>query len=195
GFRQIDKGVADELDGYVALPINRLLEWKDHQHEVGDLTNGLQSAGAPGPDLRGDIVHDRHAQPFYPLSEPEIEVREIDDAQGAGPGLTRRRHHSSHDRERLWDLADGLGQSGHGETSIVSDQLSPGRGKLWPAESADNDRGVEKPQFACEGPGVQIAGRLATRQHEAGQGVGRWNRAASRGALTRIESTCRARIC
>src|SRR6476620_4008776 len=72
------------LHRYACLTIDRFLEWKDHEHTVGDLTHRFHPAAAPGPELRRDVVDDRHAQATDGARETEIEVRKVDGDEHVG---------------------------------------------------------------------------------------------------------------
>ena len=86
--------------------------------------------------------------------------------------------------EPLRELADRLGQAGHREAAIISNQLAAGGSKLRPAKTARTNGGIELTKFAQERAGVQVAGRLAARQHEArAQGAGRLKSGGSAGMI------------
>ena len=79
--------------------------------------------------------------------------------------------------------------------AIVRNQLAAGGGELRPADAANVNRGIERAELAGQRAGVEVAGRLAARQHEArGQGAGRVNRAGSSGGLIAMTLTRRSSI-
>ena len=70
--------MADEGHGDARPLVDRLLEGKDHQH-VGDVPLDLTDPPTlPGPDLRRDVIRDRHASALQLAGEAEVEARVVD---------------------------------------------------------------------------------------------------------------------
>ena len=191
--RQIDERMADELDRHPAFPIDRFLERKDHQDPIRDPTDRLQPAGTPGPDLRADVIDDRHAELLDGRREAEIEVGRIDDDERVGTLGARRRDQAAQCGKRTRHFRNRFRQPGDGDVAIVVDQAAPGGFELRAAEAGDGQRWLERAQLAGQRAGIEIAGGFTARQQKPNaQEAGRLNSAGSIGVLNWTSVTFRS---
>src|SRR6185436_10824359 len=86
-----------------------------------------------------------------------------------------------------------LGEAGHGDAAVVVEELTSGCREARTTEPGNGRARSECLELARERARVQIAGRLAARQHQAkGQGDGRWKSDGLSGALMRMLVTRRS---
>src|SRR5271166_5745796 len=60
---QIGQRVSDELRFDATLAVKLLLEGKNHEHLANVLPNEFDASLFPRPELRADVVNDRHTKP------------------------------------------------------------------------------------------------------------------------------------
>ena len=72
--REVDQRMTDEFDRHAGFAIDRFFEWKNHQHPIGNVANRFQPTLPPRPNLRADVIDDRHAEPVDGGGEPKIEI-------------------------------------------------------------------------------------------------------------------------
>ena len=129
GARQIDERMPDELDGHAGLLVDRRLERKDHEHAIDVAANRLEPPGAPRPELRADVVDDRHAERAASTGSS----RKLKSGKSIATKTSGRRARAAspqacrsmcHDRGRTDERLD---QAGDGEAAIVADEIGAGR--------------------------------------------------------------------
>src|SRR5204863_2096099 len=60
--REIHERVPHEVDRDTGIAVNLFLEREDDEHPIGDLADRFQATRPPRPDLRADVIHDRHSE-------------------------------------------------------------------------------------------------------------------------------------
>ena len=111
----------------------------------------------------------------------------------SGRSASRRRDQPAARRKRSRQLGDRLRQPGDRDVAVIVHERAAGRRELRPAEAGDANGGIEGQQLARQRAGIEIAGRLAAREQEAGaQEAGRLNSAASIGVLIFTSMTRRS---
>ena len=122
--------------------VERLFERKDRQHQIDQRLHRLDASRSPGPELRADVIHDRHAEPAHRGHQSEIEVRIVDEDEDVGPlaraACTRRRIH----RIRVRQHAQDFDEPGDRQPVEVADQPAAGRLEALAAESEGVDSGI-----------------------------------------------------
>src|SRR5258708_3964187 len=104
--RQIEKRMPHKLDRYTTISIDRFLEGKDHEHHVRKPTNCLEPRGAPCPNLRADVVHDRDAEQPDAARQDEVEIRKVDDDEGVRTVAAGGPHQTPHGGQNTRGLPD-----------------------------------------------------------------------------------------
>ena len=165
--RQLEQRMPDERHRHARRFVERRLERKDHQHAIGDALHRLQPAAAPGPELRADVVHDGHAALVQRARGKEIEIGKVDRDEDVGRRLFRRAHQRAIVLPRPGNHAQRFGEAGHREPLEVPHERRAGRAKAIAAEAGDHGAGLELQDLGGQRAGVQIAGRLAARDHHA----------------------------
>ena len=88
---QIHQRVAHECHRNPLTLVERGLEREDRQHLRDESLHRVDVARAPGPQLRADVVDDRHAEPPNRARETEVEVGKVDRDEDVRPlGLRLR---------------------------------------------------------------------------------------------------------
>ena len=114
--------VADELHRHAGAPVDRLLErerspapWRRRRRIVA------HAAGAPGPQLRADVVDHRHAQlRCSARHQAEVEVGKIDGDEDVGTAAAPlRRSASAAAASERGTTRSGFGEAGDGEAAVV----------------------------------------------------------------------------
>src|ERR1039458_1696816 len=77
--------MADKLRLNAALAIKALLEGKDHQHLANVLAHLLDAALLPRPQLRADVVNDRHSAVVQLARQAQVELGKVDEHRGVWP--------------------------------------------------------------------------------------------------------------
>ena len=167
GLRDVEQRMAYPLDRDSGAPVDLFLEGKDDQHAIGDALHGLHPSRAPGPQLRADVVHHRHAEPSHRVCQPEIEVRVIDRHEHVRPGGLGMRQEPAIDRVRAGQHARHLEKARHRQTLKVGNQLGAGAAKPLAAETGNGRGWIDLEKFAGERAGVHVPGRLAAGNHDA----------------------------
>ena len=124
---------------HAAFAIDRLFERKDHQHEIRELADGLDPLGAPGPDLRADVVDDRNAERLDAPRQTKVEIGKIDDDERVGPVGARPRDELAESGIRARNLPDRFRQPRHREVAIVLEEGAARGRELRSAEPADGN--------------------------------------------------------
>jgi hypothetical protein len=158
--RQIDERMADELHVDAGVPVEGFLERKDHQHARHVTLHRPHASGPPRPQLRADVVDDRHAEPTHGSHQPEVEIGKIDGDEDVRPVRPRALRQPPDHRQRSRDDANGLGEAGDRELPEVAEQARAGGAQTRPAEPGDLRLGLPAKDLGGQRPGVQIAGRF-----------------------------------
>ena len=124
--RHVEQRMAHPLDRHTCALVDLDLEGKDDQHAVGDALHRLHPSRPPRPQLRADVVHDRHAELAHRMGEPEIEVGEVDRDEHIGPGFRGVRQESAIDRVGPRQHARHLQQPGDRKALKVGDEARAG---------------------------------------------------------------------
>ena len=85
----------------------------------------------------------------------------------AGALARRRLDQLAIHRVRIGQHAQRLDETGDREAAKVADETAAGGAKVVAAEAEDVNRGILRAESFDERAGVQIAGRLAARQHHS----------------------------
>src|SRR5687767_446014 len=165
--RQVDQRMADEADVDSLLLIERLFEGKDRQHAIDGALHHPDAAGAPGPQLRTHVVDHRDAKLLDAPQQPEVEVGIVDHDQRVRLLLLCRRDQLTHRREGTRDDTQGFGEAGDGQPVEVRYKTAAGSAEPLATEAEYVDVWLTASECGHQGAGVQIARRLAARQHQA----------------------------
>ena len=125
-LRHVEQRMAHPLDRDAGAPVDLLLERKDDQHAVGDALHGLHPSRPPGPQLRADVVDDRHAELAHRVRQPEIEVGKVDRDEHVGPGFRGMRQEPAIDRVGAGQHARHLEEPGDRQALKVGDEARAG---------------------------------------------------------------------
>ena len=162
------KRMTDELHRNAGLAIDRLLERKDRQHAIDEPLHRLQPAGPPGPELRADVVDDRNAERVERLPSRKLKSGKSIGDEHVGPP-----------RARLRDELPVAVRHVRGSTRSTSDEAGHAVAPRYrrsarapaPRAAGRRSRRRRRPGSARaardERAGIEIAGRLAARDHHA----------------------------
>ena len=164
--RQLEQRMAHEAHVHALRAIQRLLEREDHQHPIDQRLHRLHAARAPRPQLRADVVDDRDAQRLDGAHQPEVEIGIVDEDQHVGPLFARGRHELLIGGPGSRQHLQRLGEAGDREPPEVGDQPRARAGELFAAEPERLEFRVASPQRFDERAGIEVAGRLAARNHD-----------------------------
>ena len=78
--------MTDKLHFDAGLPVKFFFEGKDDQHLVDELSDLLDAARTPCPNLRADVVNDRRARLLQSFCEPKVEIGKVNE-DGGGRGI------------------------------------------------------------------------------------------------------------
>ena len=163
---QFDQRMADEPHRHASLLVERLLEREDRQHPIDEPLHRLHAAGPPRPQLRADVIDHRHAEPLDGAHQAEIEIRVVNHDQRvrlASPrGFGQEPQHAPRARQH----GQGFGEPGHRQAMKVGDQFGAGGLQPFTAETEHFEVGFTATQGGDQRAGVEIARRLAARDHE-----------------------------
>src|ERR1019366_4968970 len=84
GLRQIRQRMADEFSLNAVLAVEGLFKGEDDQHLVDVFLHQLDALFLPRPELRAYEKDDGNAEPMELLSQPEMDVWEVDENGHAG---------------------------------------------------------------------------------------------------------------
>ena len=155
----------DERDRHAGLLVERHLEGKDHQHAIDEPSDALDPRAPPRPELRADVVHDRHAELVNGPRQNQIEVRKINRNEDVRSLDLRRPNELPIETPRSRKDTKRLGEARHGQPAEVADELRARSPEPLSSEADDPDVRLEPPQLGCQRRGVQIPGGFAARDH------------------------------
>ena len=189
----VEERMADPLDRHAGITIDALLEFEDHQDAVGDAAHRLHAPRTPGPELRADVVDDRHPELAQGAGEREVEVGKIDGDEDVWTFLARVRDEAPVDLIGPGQDAGDFEQAGHGQAAEVSEQGGAGGAQPIAAESGHRDVRCLRANLARELGGVQITRRFAARDHHphANPSIS-WGGRTPRRRAARCTRTCAA---
>ena len=160
------------LDWNAGASINLFLEGKDDQHPVGYALHRLHPAWPPRPQLRADVVDDRHAELAHGVREPEIEVGKIDRDEHIGSRRGGVGQQPTIDRVGARKDARHFQEAGDRQALEVVNQGRACAAEPLAAEASNHCGRIESKEFAGQRAGVEVPGRLTAGDHDAhGSGV------------------------
>src|SRR5205823_4717012 len=147
-------------------------EGEHAQDQVREAAEAVDAPAAPGPDLRGDQVHDLAVAFLGDLTDGRVGRGGIDgevdrDGVVAEPGVD-----AGVDAVVVDDLLD----AGHAHDRIVAGALDdggPGPFHLWAAPGVDREAGVAAAEFLDHGGRVFVAAGLEGGEEQAAARGGR----------------------
>ena len=169
GRDQIEQRVPHERDGDVRLAIQRRLERKDDEGPGHEPLHGPEPPAPPRPRLRADVVDDGDAEGRDRRAEPEVDLRKVDGHEDVGAFRPRRLHQPAIRSPGMRQHRHRLGQSGGGQPGAVRGQPASRRRELRAPQPEDLRTGTQPADLGGQGARVQIAGRLAAREHHLGR--------------------------
>src|ERR1035441_2647826 len=110
--------MADKLRLNAALAIEALLEREDQQHPANVFAYLLDAALLPRPELRADVVNDRHAALVQLARQAQVELGEVDEHGGVWPSPFGLAHHFAEaaiDERNVLDDLDKIGREAGSE--------------------------------------------------------------------------------
>ena len=100
--------------------------------------------------------------------DPEVDLGEVDGHEDIGAFCPRRPHEAAVGPPSVRQHRQRLGQPGGREPRVVGGQVPSRRREPAPAQAEDLRAGAQPADFADQGARVQVAGRLAARDHHLG---------------------------
>src|ERR1035438_3031449 len=85
--------MADKLCLNASLAIEALVEGEDHQHLANIFAHLLDAALLPRPELRADVVNDRHPKLVQLARQAQVEIGKVDQHRGVWPSPFGFAHH------------------------------------------------------------------------------------------------------
>ncbi len=165
GRGQIDQRMPHPFHRHASLLVDRRLEGKDDEDPIGNPLHRLHPPGAPGPQLRTDVVDDGNAERPDGGGQPEVEVGEVDGHEDIGTpdagGVDEPAVHRVRPRQHL----QRLGQAGDGEAAIVADEIAAGLPEAFAPEAEQLDRRILAAQRCGSAP--RRTGRRTPRRRKA----------------------------
>src|SRR5438067_2939823 len=105
---------------YATLAIIALFKRKYHQHAVHKTLHSADAALLPRPKLRGDKIDYRHTNPVQLLSQPEIEVREVNQHSHFRFPAPRGSNHAEELAINFRDMLNHLNDPNHRNRSGIN---------------------------------------------------------------------------
>ena len=135
-------GWPTNVAGTPRLLVERRLERKDHEHAIGDALDRLHAARPPGPQLRADVVDDRHADACAARARGSKlkSGKSIGDEHVAGASASRAAHQRAIEPPRARQDAHRFGQAGDRQAAEIADER--GARGAQPIAAEAGDRGV-----------------------------------------------------
>ena len=112
-FRSISEWMSDIADVNSMLPVEVLLEGKDHNHLADIFADLLHPAGTPRPDLRAYKVKNRDTRFVKLTGQTQVEVRKINEDGGIGPTLFSFSHKLVEFFPNLREMSKDFSQAHH----------------------------------------------------------------------------------
>ena len=165
--RDVEQRMPDPLHRNAGILVDLFFERKNHQDPIDEPLHGLHASRAPRPELRADVVHDGDAELPERAAESEVEVGKVDrdeDVRARGGGVGDQ---APVGRIRAREHPRDLEKAGDGQSAEIADERGARRPQAIAAESGDDGRRIDPQDLRRERAGVEIAGRLSARDHDA----------------------------
>ncbi len=123
---QVGQRMSHKLRIDAALAIELLFEREDHQHLAHVFANPLDAPLLPGPQLRADVINDRHIQFVQFARQPQVEVGEVDEDSSVGTAIAGFADHFAKAAIDAGNVLDHLDDADFGDLASVGQQLASG---------------------------------------------------------------------
>ena len=137
--------MSDELRFDAVLAIERFFEREDHQHLADVLPHELDASLLPCPELRADVVDDRHTTLVQLAGKSQIEVGEVDEHSGIRAAPLGFAHNLAEAAIDGWNVLDDLDNANLGDLASVHQQLAARRAHLLSADAEELNLSVRMP--------------------------------------------------
>ena len=165
---QAHERMADERDRHAGVPVELFLEREDDEHPGHGVTDVVDPAAPPGPELRGDVIDDGDSAAMERPRQAEVEVRVVDQHRRVGRVPLGLLDHSPEDRAQVAEVGDDFEQPDDGEVADVREQGSALGLQPVAAQAEHIEAGHALAQMADELGAVEIARGFAARDEQAG---------------------------
>ena len=169
GRSQVEQRVPDERDGDPRVAVQPRLEREDDESPGHEAPHGPEPAAPPRPRLRADVVDDGDAEGRDGGADPEVDLGKVDGHEDVGAFRPRRPHEAAVGPPGVRQHRQRLGQSGGGEPGVVGGEAPSRRRELSSSEPEDLRARAQPADLARQGARVQVARRLAAREHHPGR--------------------------
>ena len=166
---QLEQRMPNEVGVEAVLPEQIFLERQDDGQTVDSLGHFLQPAGAPGPDLRCDVVEHGDAATSGSLGKTQVESGIVDQDDQVGLELVQQAGHGSENAADEREVAQNLGESQKGEILGAKNGLHPLGPHPGAGDPDETQPGIAALHLAHEVAAVQIPGGFS-RDDEDGTG-------------------------
>src|ERR1700690_3993328 len=116
--------MANKLRLNAALAIEALLEGEDHQHLANVFAYLLDAALFPRPQLRADVVNDRHAALVQLARQAQVEIRKVDQHGGVWESLFGLAHHFAKAAIDERNVLDDLDNADFGDLARIHQKVA-----------------------------------------------------------------------